>query len=164
VSEIRVASGPEDLERGRALFREYEAAVDAACCFEGFERELADLARLSAPPFGALLLAFAGGEAVGCAALRRLDGEAAELKRLYVRPAARGSGLGGALVVRALAEARAAGYRAVRLETLPDRMGAAVALYRGLGAREIAPYVRQPVIGAAYLEFELGAGAAGSAA
>jgi putative acetyltransferase len=164
VSEIRIAEGPDDLDRGRALFREYEEAVDAACCFEGFERELEDLARLSAAPEGALLLAFVGGEAVGCVALRRLSDGCAEMKRLFVRPSARGTGLGGALVVRLLAEARAMGYRAVRLETLPDRMGTALALYRALGAREIAPYVRRPLADAAYLEFELGPGGGASAA
>lgn len=164
MSEIRVAAGPDDLDRARALFREYEAAVDAAVCFEGFERELADLARLSTPPEGALLLAFADGEAVGCVALRRQSDGCAEMKRLFVRPSARRTGLGGALVVRLLAEARAAGYRAVRLETLPDRMGTALALYRALGAREIAPYVARPLADAAYLEFELGPVGGGVAA
>jgi ribosomal protein S18 acetylase RimI-like enzyme len=77
------------------------------------------------------------------------------MKRLYVSPNFRGMGLGGALVVRLLSEARAAGFRAARLETLPEKMGAAVALYRALGFEEIAPYLRRPLPGAVYMEFAL---------
>ena len=132
---------PADLEVARALFREYERDVDAAACFEGFERELAELDLRYAPPAGRLLLALDGGEPVGCAALRRLDAERGEACRLFLRPPARGKGLGGALVLRLLEEARAAGYRSVVLETLPEKMVAAVALYRALGLAEIPPYV-----------------------
>lgn len=143
---------PADLEVARALFREYERTVDAAACFEGFERELAELDRRYAPPAGRLLLALDGGEPVGCAALRTLDDERAEACRLFIRSAARGKGLGGALVLHLFEEARAAGYRSVVLETLPDKMGAAVAMYRALGFREIPPYVARPVPGAIYME------------
>lgn len=155
MAELRVALAAEDLDRARVLFRAYEAAVDAACCFAGFERELAELARVYGPPGGRLLLAMEGGEAVGCVALRPLGDGAGEVKRLFVLPAARGRGLGGALMVRLLAEAKAAGYRAVRLETLPDRMAPALAMYRALGAKEIAPYVRRPLADAVYLEFSV---------
>lgn len=153
---IRPAAFPADLEAVRALFREYERAVDAPACFQGFERELAELARWYAPPDGCVLLALDGDEPVGCAALRRLDGTAAEAKRLYLRPSVRGRGAGGALVLRLGEAARAAGYAAVRLETLPGKMEAAVTLYRRLGFREIAPYVERPVDGALYLELRLG--------
>lgn len=155
MADLRVATTPEDLERARALFREYETAVDAACCFEGFERELSQIGAIYGPPGGCVLLAFEGGEAVGCAALRPLEGGGAELKRLWVRPSARGTGLGGALVLRLLAEARALGHRTVRLETLPDRMEAAVGLYRSLGFRETPPYLRRPVAGALYMALDL---------
>lgn len=143
---------PADLEVARALFREYERTVDAAACFEGFERELAELDLRYAPPAGRLLLALDGGEPVGCAALRRLDAERGEACRLFLRPPARGKGLGGALVLRLLEEARAAGYRSVVLETLPEKMVAAVGLYRALGLAEIPPYVARPVPGAIYME------------
>jgi ribosomal protein S18 acetylase RimI-like enzyme len=146
--ELRVAASAADFEAGRALFREYERAVAAPACFAGFERELAELQRRYAAPEGLLLLAFAGGVPAGCAGLRRLPDGAAEAKRLWVRPAARGRGLGAALVARLGDEARRAGYRVLRLETLPDEMAAALALYRRLGFREISPYADPPVPGA----------------
>jgi GNAT superfamily N-acetyltransferase len=153
---VRLASFPADLETARALFREYERAVDAGACFESFEGELEELDRRYAPPAGRLLLAFDRGQPAGCAALRTPPGERAEACRLFVRAGARGTGLGGALVLRLLEEARTAGYRRVVLETLPDRMGTAVALYRALGFHEIRPYVERPVPGAIYMELEFG--------
>ncbi|MFY3746190.1 GNAT family N-acetyltransferase [Anaeromyxobacter sp. Red801] len=152
---IRPAAFPADLEAVRALFREYEQGVDAAVCFQGFEQELAALAERYAPPDGCVLLALDGDVPVGCAALRRLDATTAEARRLWLRPSARGRGAGGALVLRLGEAARAAGYRAVRLETLPDRMETALALYRRLGFREIAPYPAHPVAGAVYMELAL---------
>jgi len=130
--------------------------VKAQACFAGFGRELAELAERYAPPDGLLLLAFEDGAPAGCAGLRRMGGGAAEAKRLFVRPEARGRGAGAALLARLVAEARAAGYRALRLETLPGEMDAAIAMYRRSGFREIAPYAEPPVAGALYLELPLG--------
>src|SRR5512138_2625128 len=109
---IRPATSAADWDLARALFREYEREIDAACCFDGFEAELAAIDRRYAPPEGRLLLAFAGGEPAGCGALRRLPDGAAEGRRLWVRPTLRGRGLGGALVLALLDEGRAAGFRA----------------------------------------------------
>jgi GNAT superfamily N-acetyltransferase len=155
VPELRIAAAPTDLDLARRLFREYEQALDTACCFEGFERELSEIGTVYGPPGGCLVLALEAGEALGCVALRPAGGGAAEMKRLFLRPAARGRGLGGALVVRLLAEARALGHARVVLETLPDRMEAAVALYESLGFEEIPPYVRHPLPGARYLALSL---------
>lgn len=152
---IRPAASPEDWDLARSLFREYEREIDAACCFEGFEKELAGIDGLHAPPEGRLLLAFAGGEAAGCGAFRRVEDGVAEGRRLYLRPAFRGRGLGGALVLALLDEARRLGFRAFRLETLPGKMSAALGLYRQLGFAEIPPYVRRPVAGAVYMELPL---------
>jgi GNAT superfamily N-acetyltransferase len=152
VAAIRPAVLPKDWETARALFRAYAQEVDAACCFEGFERELAELERRYAPPAGRLLLLEERGEAVGCAGFRLLGPGLAEGKRLWLRPSARGKGLGGALVLALLDEARTAGIRSFRLETLPGKMSEALALYRRLGFREIPPYVERPVAGALYLE------------
>ncbi len=149
---IRPAASPADWDLARALFREYERDIDAAPCFEGFEAELAAIDRRYAPPEGRLLLAFDDGAPAGCAALRRIDEGVAEGRRLWVRPASRGRGLGGALVLALLDEARLAGFRAFRLETLPGKMSAAAAMDRQLGFREVPPYVRPPTPGAIYME------------
>ncbi len=155
MAAIRPAVSRSDWEAARALVREYESAVDAACCFEGLEAELAELDRRYAPPGGRLLLLEDGGEPIGCAAFRVLEPGVAEGRRLWVRTSARGKGLGGALVLAILDDARAAGLRTFRLETLPGKMSEAAALYRRLGFREIAPYVKRPIAGALHLELDL---------
>jgi putative acetyltransferase len=155
VTEVRVATTAEDFEVGRALFRAYERSVRAAACFVGFERELEALAVRYAPPEGLLLLAFSDGAAAGCAGLRRLPAGAAEAKRFFVRPDARGRGMGVLLLARLVREARAAGYETLCLETQPGEMDLAIAMYRRAGFRETAPYVEAPVPGALYLRLAL---------
>jgi putative acetyltransferase len=156
VPTIRPAFTPSDWEVARALFREYERELDAACCFDGLEAELAELDRRYSVPRGRLLLARGNdSEPVGCAAFRWLEDGVVEGRRLYLRPPARGTGLGGALVLAILDEARTAGARAFRIETLPAKMPAAAAMYRALGFREIAPYPSRPAAGAVYLELAL---------
>ncbi len=141
---IRAAEAA-DLDIVRDLLREYAAWVGDTICFSSFERELAELPGRYAPPDGRLLLAVADdGSVAGCVALRRFSEDAAEGKRLYVRPAFRGSGLGRALVDCVIAEARSAGYRRFLLDTLP-RMGDATRLYRALGFYEVPRYGDNPV-------------------
>jgi len=136
------ATGPGDMETARALFRDYAASVDAPSCFEGFERELADLPGDCAAPAGGILLARdpATGEPAGIVAFHALAPGLAEMKRLYVRPGWRGQGLGRRLVEAALLAAAAQGHAAVRLGTLPQVMPEANALYRDLGFQPIPPY------------------------
>ena len=141
----------DDLASVRELLREYEASLGVSLDFQNFDDEVAELPGAYAPPVGALLLA---AQNAGCVALRRIDDETCELKRLYVRPAWRGHGLGRQLTFAALDRARALGYRRVRLDTLPG-MERAQALYAELGFREIAPYRPNPVPGARFLELEL---------
>ncbi len=141
----------------RALFAEYARAVAAPCCFVGLERELATLPGEYAPPAGRLFLALdASGRAgcAGCVALRPLDADTAEMKRLYVRPAYRGLGLGRALAAAAIAAARQTGRSRVVLDTLPS-MDAAIALYRALDFKEVAPYLAAPTPGAVCYQLRL---------
>ena len=143
-----------DPELVRTLFREYAGSLGFSLDFQDFERELAGLPGDYDVPRGALVVAVVGGDPAGCAALRPLDDETAELKRLYVRPAHRALGLGRRLTEEMIAAARERGYRRVRLDTVPG-MDAAQALYRRLGFREIAPYRPNPIAGATYMELEL---------
>ena len=144
----------EEVPAVRALLREYAGGVGVPLDFQDFDREVAELPGAYAPPRGALLVARANGELAGCVALRPLDGDVCEMKRLFVRASARGSGLGERLAVAIVAEARRLGYARMRLDTLPS-MGAAQSLYERLGFRDIAPYTDNPVAGTRFLELTL---------
>ena len=148
------ATAVDEVLMVRCLFEEYAASLGIDLCFQGFEQELAGLPGSYAPPQGRLLLARKDGQTAGCIALRPLEPGTCEMKRLYVRPAFRAHGIGRVLVDRIIQEARQAGYRLMRLDTLPS-MAAALALYRRLGFRKIAPYYENPVEGAVFLELQL---------
>lgn len=152
IVEARAAA---EIAAVRMLFRDYADGLGVSLDFQGFEAELAGLPGDYRPPQGALLLATEGGRAVGCVALRSLDGAVCEIKRLYVAPAARGSGLGRLLAEEILLRAAALGYRAARLDTLAS-MAAAKALYLSLGFQEIPAYYDNPLAGTTYLERKLG--------
>jgi N-acetylglutamate synthase-like GNAT family acetyltransferase len=153
VIDVRAAS-EADIGDVRALLREYESTLAVPLGFQQFDREVAELPGAYAPPRGSLLIARESDDPVGCVALRPIELEICELKRLYVRPAARGSGLGRRLAEAALADARRLGYRRIRLDTLPG-MEAAQALYEQMGFREIEPYTTNPVAGTQFLELKL---------
>ena len=154
VLEIVEATTPEAVEQARELLREYQHELGIDLCFQGFENELASLPGDYAPPGGRLFLAYSGGELVGCVALHRFRNETCEMKRLYLRPACRGSGAGRRLAEVVIAAAREIGYARMVLDTLPS-MKTAQALYRSLGFREIAPYRANPVPGALFMELNL---------
>ena len=147
-------AAPARVPTSRGLFEEYAEALGIDLCFQGFDRELAELPGSYAPPGGRLLLALVGDEPAGCVGLRPLGRGDSELKRLYVRGAHRSLGLGRRLTEEALTAARAIGYRRVLLDTLPS-MTAAQALYRSLGFHEIDAYTANPVPGAMFMALDL---------
>lgn len=154
--KIAWATTPEQLRDVRVLFEEYAASLSFDLCFQNFQQELDGLPGEYAPPNGGLWLATNDrGDAAGCVALRRLEPGVGEMKRLYVRPEYRGSGLGKRLARRVLEEAGNIGYERIRLDTTPEMTGA-IRLYESLGFTRIAPYRPNPIEGALYMEFEVG--------
>jgi putative acetyltransferase len=147
----RIAHPGPQLEQVRALFLEYASELGFSLCFQGFADELAQLPGAYRPPRGALLLE----PDRGCVGLRGIDSKPAEMKRLYVRPGARGSGLGRRLALAAMAEAKERGYERIVLDTIAGTMDPAIALYRALGFQQIAPYYQNPIPRALYLEASL---------
>lgn len=146
------------IEPTRAILREYAQSLSVDLRFQNFEYELETLPGDYAAPQGRLLLAFVGDALAGCGAMRAVPesdyANACEMKRLYVRPAFRGLGLGRAIAQALLDEARRAGYSTMLLDTLDD-MESARELYATLGFEEIPPYYFNPIAGAHYLKAEL---------
>jgi len=138
-------AGPADIEIVRGLLREYAGSLGVDLSFQDFESEIAD-------PLGFYELVLLAED--GCVALRRIDERTCEMKRLYVRPTARGSGLGRRLAEAVITAGRERGYERMLLDTLPT-MAAAQRLYGSLGFRETAAYRHNPVPGATFLELEL---------
>ena len=148
------AESQEQVAIVRELFREYADAIGVDLEYQGFAAELEALPSPYVPPHGTLLIAQINGDIAGCVALRRLDHQTGEMKRLYVRPAFRGWGLGEHLIEAATQAARGAGYTALRLDTLPG-MAAAQGLYRKRGFSEIPAYNDTHLPGTRFFELRL---------
>lgn len=151
---LDAATSVHDLEHIRALFQEYADSLSVKLNYQDFDHELRDLPGKYAPPAGTLLLARNDDEVVGCVGVRPLSAEIAEMKRLYVRPAGRGLGLGRTLTEAAVRFATASGYERLRLDTLPE-MQRAQELYGTLGFVPIEAYRFSPVPGTVFLELVL---------
>jgi putative acetyltransferase len=148
------SSSPEEMPLVRKLFEEYAASLDIDLCFQDFERELETLPGGYGPLEGTIVIAYSDGEPAGCGALRRLEGNICEMKRLYVRPDHRGKGIGRALAGTILERARELGYATIKLDTLRS-MTEANALYVSLGFTECAPYRPNPCECPVYMELAL---------
>ena len=146
IPSIRLATSPQDIEHARELMRNYARWTEIDLCFQNFEEELAALPGKYSAPEGGLWLAEIDGATspVGVVAVRALTDSACELKRLWVEPGAKGTGIGRDLTRTAIEFARDAGYAEMKLDTLKNRMPAAIALYRSLGFVDAEPYTHNP--------------------
>ncbi len=153
--EIAQAESSEQIEEIRKLFLEYESWLDIDLCFQDFEKELENLPGKYAKPDGRLFLILVKNKSAGSIALRKIDAEVCEMKRLYVREQFRGLGLGKMLIEKLIEEARSAGYKKMRLDTLPDKMPLAVKLYKSYGFCEIPPYYDNPHRETLFMELDL---------
>jgi GNAT superfamily N-acetyltransferase len=138
----------------RELLLEYQRWTGVDLCFQDFEREMQELPGAYAPPDGRLYLAWVGSSLAGCIALRRHDAQSAEMKRLYLRPAHHGQGLGKLMAEHIILDARHIGYQRILLDTLPI-MQNAQAMYAKLGFKETQAYVYNPVEGVKYMALDL---------
>jgi putative acetyltransferase len=158
ILSLKPAIAPDEIDAARALFTDYQADLGIDLCFQGFAAELQSLPGEYAEPTGALVLAYVDGVPAGCCAFRPLVHSdhlnACEMKRLFVRKAFRGFGLGRLLVEEIVSQARIAGYTTMLLDTLSD-MESARALYQEAGFYEVAPYYHNPIPGAHYLKVDL---------
>ena len=152
--QILAAHSPAHLPLVRELFTEYARSIDIDLCFQSFDRELAELPGKYAPPEGRLFLALAEQPPAGCVALRKIEDGICEMKRLYVRPAFRGRGLGRQLADEVITAAHKIGYERMRLDTLSS-MTPAIALYESLGFRRIPAYYNNPSGLAVFFELKL---------
>ena len=153
--DLQPAESTQQISAIRELFLEYANSLNFSLCFQSFENELAGLPGDYAPPGGRLWLAVQNSQLAGCVALHKVGQDVCEMKRLYVRPQFRGQRLGRVLAERVVADAQEIGYKRLRLDTVEPVMRAAVALYRKLGFKEIAPYRDNPIEGALYMELAL---------
>lgn len=155
MTEILQAETETEIAAARGLFREYETWFGLDLCFQGFEAELAALPGKYAPPAGRLLLAYSDDKLAGCIAMREIEDGVCEMKRLFVRDEFRGARIGVALIEKLITDAREIGYKKMRLDTFPPKMGKAVSLYAAHGFVAIPRYYDNPHEGVLFMELTL---------
>ena len=151
---LDVTNDTSSINTVKQLFLEYAQSLHFNLCFQNFQKELDELPGLYSPPRGVLCVAFVDGEPAGCIALKPLEDQICEMKRLYVRPQFRGFGIGKALALHIISRARELAYQKMRLDTI-STMKEAISLYRSFGFYEIPPYYTNPVEGARFMEIQL---------
>lgn len=154
--QIVQAETPEQIEAARRLFREYEAWFGMNLCFQNFDDEVKNLPGKYAAPEGRLFLAYSDERMAGCIALRKLEDDVCEMKRLYVKEDFRGQKIGIALIEKLIQTACEIGYERMRLDTYPPKMSKAVSLYESYGFREIPPYYDNPYGETLFMEKVIG--------
>jgi len=153
--EIIPASSPQQISEVKSLFLEYADWLGFSFCFQGFEEELATLPGKYAPPQGRLYLVVIDHKSAGCIGIRKIAERICEMKRLYVKPEARGLGIGKKLVELVINDAKNIGYKKMRLDTIAEKMKEAQKLYKSSGFYEIQPYYYNPIEGVVYMELDL---------
>ena len=144
-----------DISDARKLFTEYAMSLKFDLCFQGFEDEISTLPGKYSSPGGFILLAEHEGKIAGCIALRKLENNICEMKRLYVRPEFRGLGIGKMLCDELISRAKDIGYTKMRLDTIKEQMKDAIRLYVSYGFYEIESYYHNPQEGVVYMELNL---------
>jgi ribosomal protein S18 acetylase RimI-like enzyme len=151
----RISTTEQDFKDAKGLFLKYAASLNLDLCFQKFHEEIADLpSQYSEPARGCIILCCENSEPIGCVALRKFKDDICEMKRLYLRREARGKGIGRALAEKIIEKAKQYGYKKMRLDTI-ETMKEAIALYKSMGFRVIAPYRYNPAEGVIYMELEL---------
>ncbi len=155
MAELIQASTKQEIEVAKSLFLEYANWLEFDLCFQGFDKELAELPGKYSPPKGRLYLLKDKNNYAGCIALREIADGISEMKRLYVRPEFRGKGYGLLMCNRLIEEAKLIGYKKMRLDTIGERMKKALGLYKALGFIEIESYYDNPQAGVVYMELDI---------
>ncbi len=159
--EIEIKLAYDRKREIRELFSEYtnmlidmDTQVAEYLSVQNYEDELENLSVKYGMPYGRLYIAEVGGEPAGCVALRKLDHDNGEIKRLFVRPSFRGNKIGNQLMELVLEEAKKVGYKSVYLDTLPF-LKEAIHMYEKLGFCQIDSYNNSPMESAVYMKKEL---------